>query len=324
MYISFSQNEEIVAVHLNLITVFRTEQDLIAFLRAADIRTSANHFTPHQSLLLLSRSRYQNPSTTSPFSLVTGHADEDAIMQHFDRALKILVCGDVFRFFSHYRTVPFLDMNPDAGTPQKTNFTASDGVSLEAECLIPESTKAVAVLSHPHPLYGGDMRNNVVQALFEALPQASIATLRYNFRGVQNSGGSHGEGRLELLDCQAAFSHATNLAASTPVFSVGYSFGADVSLSADSSSLAGWVGIASPLALLAPSEMKANSDSRPTLLLVPKNDQYRSFAEAQEISSDWTATTVQELATGDHFLFGETQQVTELVSSFVTDCTAEQ
>ena len=168
------------------------------------------------------------------------------------------------------------------------------------------------------------MRNNVVQALFEALPQASIATLRYNFRGVQNSGGSHGEGRLELLDCQAAFSHATDLAASAPVFSVGYSFGADVSLSADSSRLAGWVGIASPLALLAPSEMKANSDSRPTLLIVPKNDQYRSFAEAQEISSDWTATTVQELATGDHFLFGETQQVTELVSSFITDCIAEQ
>ena len=36
--------------------------------------------------------------------------------------------------------------------------------------------------------------------------QASVATFRYNFRSVQNSGGSHGEGKLEILDCQAAFS----------------------------------------------------------------------------------------------------------------------
>ena len=215
-------------------------------------------------------------------------------------------------------------MNADAGTPQKANFTASDGVAIEAECLIPESTSAIAVLSHPHPLYGGDMRNNVVQALFESLPKASVATLRYNFRGVQNSGGSHGEGKLELLDCQAAFSHAASLVPCVPVFSVGYSFGADVSLTADSSCLAGWVGIASPLTLLDPSDMKANSDSRPTLLLVPKNDQYRSFEEAQQISSDWMATTVQELATGDHFLFGETQQVTKLVRSFIAECAASE
>ena len=88
------------------------------------------------------------------------------------------------------------------------------------------------------------------------------------------------------------------------------------------SALAGWVGIASPLALLAPGDMKANSDARPALLLVPKNDQYRSFEEAQEIVSDWTAATVQQLDTGDHFLFGETQQVSELVSSFIADCIA--
>ena len=309
-------------MHLNLIPIFRTKQDLVAFFRTADIRAGTNDFSPHQSLLLLRCSRYQNSPATSPFCLITRNAHEDSIMQHFDRALKILVCGDVFRFFSHYRTVPFLDMNPDVGTPQKTNFTASDGVSLEAEYVIPESANAIAVLSHPHPLYGGDMHNNVVHALFEALPKASVATFRYNFRGVQNSGGSHGEGKLEILDCQAAFSHAAGLVPSVPVFSVGYSFGADVSLSADTSALAGWVGIASPLALLAPGDMKANSDARPALLLVPKNDQYRSFEEAQEIVSDWTAATVQQLDTWDHFLFGETQQVSELVSSFIADCIA--
>ena len=40
-----------------------------------------------------------------------------------------------------------------------------------------------AVLCHPHPLYGGDMHNNVVSALAHAFQQENIATLRFNFRG---------------------------------------------------------------------------------------------------------------------------------------------
>ena len=210
-------------------------------------------------------------------------------------------------------------MNTDAGIPQKANFTTRDGVSLEGEYLIPASTRAIAVLSHPHPLYGGDMHNNVVQALFEALPEASIATLRYNFRGVRNSGGTHGDGKLEVLDAQAAFECAVNLMRSTPLFSVGYSFGADVSLTASETALAGWVGIATPLALLEPAQMTAGSDERPTLLLVPENDQFRSFNEAQSISAEWAETKIEEIPQADHFLVGRTQPVVDLVNSFIAE-----
>jgi len=240
-------------------------------------------------------------------------------VEHLDRTLRIFLCGYISKFFCHDGTVPFAGMNADVGIPQKANFTTSDGVSLEGEYLIPASTRAIAVLSHPHPLYGGDMHNNVVQALFEALPKVSIATLRYNFRGVQNSGGTHGDGKLEVLDTQAAFEYAVSLMRSTPLFSVGYSFGADVSLTANEAELAGWVGIATPLALLEPTQMTAGSDERPTLLLVPENDQFRSFNEAQRISAEWAATQVEEIPRADHFLLGQTQPVVELVGSFIAE-----
>ncbi len=239
-------------------------------------------------------------------------------MKHFDRTFLIFVCSCVIWFFCHDGTVPFSDMNADSQPSQITNFQTSDGVEIEAEYRLSSDLRAIAVLSHPHPLYGGEMRNNVVQALFDALPSDGIGTLRYNFRGVGNSAGSHGNGELEVLDSQAAFAFASQLAETVPVFSVGYSFGADVSLAADGSELAGWIGIASPLALIEPKEMKAGLDERPTLLLVPENDQFRSIAEARGICEPWLATSLEEVAGADHFFLGFTQEVTERTSSFIS------
>ncbi len=84
-------------------------------------------------------------------------------------------------------------------------FSAS-GVVLEGIFEKPKGEApfpAVAVC-HPHPLYGGDMYNNVVAVICQALAQESIATLRFNFRGVGRSEGSHEEGVGEQADVSAA------------------------------------------------------------------------------------------------------------------------
>jgi alpha/beta superfamily hydrolase len=84
-------------------------------------------------------------------------------------------------------------------------FSAS-GVVLEGIFERPKGEApfpAVAVC-HPHPLYGGDMYNNVVSVICQALTQESIATLRFNFRGVGRSEGSHEEGIGEQADVSAA------------------------------------------------------------------------------------------------------------------------
>src|SRR5205807_6967937 len=80
----------------------------------------------------------------------------------------------------------------------------ADGLVLEGELAVPDEPWAAAVLAHPHPQFGGNMRSIVIGALFAALPSAGVAALRFNFRGVESSGGSFDDGRSERLDVVAA------------------------------------------------------------------------------------------------------------------------
>jgi len=79
---------------------------------------------------------------------------------------------------------------------------------LEGILAIPEGAGPfpAVIVCHPHPLYGGSMDNNVVYSLFEALTQASLASLKFNFRGVGGSQGEFGQGIGEQEDVEAAIS----------------------------------------------------------------------------------------------------------------------
>jgi alpha/beta superfamily hydrolase len=94
------------------------------------------------------------------------------------------------------------------------------------------SVAPAAVVCHPHPLYGGSMYNNVVEAILEALWQSGFATLRFNFRGVGASEGEHSGGVGEGDDAKAAmkFLLAQPGIASTQAVMAGYSFGAAVAM----------------------------------------------------------------------------------------------
>ncbi len=56
------------------------------------------------------------------------------------------------------------------------------------------------VICHPHPLMGGSMHNNVVEAIRDIFALHNYTTLRFNFRGAGNSTGSYDEGRGEQED----------------------------------------------------------------------------------------------------------------------------
>ena len=86
------------------------------------------------------------------------------------------------------------------------------------------------VVCHPHPLYGGDMYNNVVSVVCRALAQESIATLRFNFRGVGRSEGDHEEGVGEQDDVRAAldFLQSSDGVDKDRLGLAGYSFGTRV------------------------------------------------------------------------------------------------
>ncbi len=71
---------------------------------------------------------------------------------------------------------------------------------LPREDVIPEPPKAVAICCHPHPLFGGTMTNKVVHTIAKTFSQMGVPALRYNFRGVGKSEGTHDEGIGESKD----------------------------------------------------------------------------------------------------------------------------
>ena len=81
------------------------------------------------------------------------------------------------------------------------------------------------VITHPHPLYGGSMHNNVVESLVQAYQQAGYTTLRFNFRGVGGSQGEYDNGQGEQEDVNAAVHYLTEQG-KNEVDLAGYSFGA--------------------------------------------------------------------------------------------------
>lgn len=84
-----------------------------------------------------------------------------------------------------------------------------------------------AVVCHPHPLYGGSMQNNVVETLEEGFMLSGFSTLRFNFRGVGWSEGTHDEGEGEVRDVVAACAHLRGvLGQGARLVLAGYSFGA--------------------------------------------------------------------------------------------------
>ena len=90
-------------------------------------------------------------------------------------------------------------------------------------------SRGIAVIAHPHPLFGGTLDNKVVQTLARAFVQAGWTAVRFNFRGVGGSAGSHDEGRGELEDFLAVVQHAAPSGDGQPVLALaGFSFGAFV------------------------------------------------------------------------------------------------
>jgi hypothetical protein len=85
--------------------------------------------------------------------------------------------------------------------------------------------RAAAVFAHPHPLYGGTMRSKVVYHGAKALVGIGVAVLRFNFRGVGRSAGTHDGGIGEMDDYRAGISFMATRYPGLPLWAVGYSFG---------------------------------------------------------------------------------------------------
>ena len=165
----------------------------------------------------------------------------------------------------------------------------------------------VAVL-HPHPDYGGDRHNPVVDACFLAAVDAGWATVRFDFSSSDVA-----------VACAEADAALALLPAGLPLAVIGYSFGAAVAGMVTGPRITGWVLIAAPLGMVGPGEsLPVGTDPRPKLLLVPEHDQYCPPPAATEVTAGWDLTYVETVRGADHFLAGASAHVAQQAIAFLT------
>jgi alpha/beta superfamily hydrolase len=98
----------------------------------------------------------------------------------------------------------------------------SDGITIEG--LLNQVSDKGMIVTHPHPLYGGDMYNPVVKTIVKTYNAHEFTTLRFNFRGVGGSQGGYEDGIGELKDVRNAISFLLKMGIRS-ISLAGYSFG---------------------------------------------------------------------------------------------------
>ena len=303
MQVSFAEHDVVLAADFDLVAVFRAEQDAIADLGTAHVLAEGDDLGPDESLRHLCCCGDDDATHRPTLALTIGDVDEQAIVEHLDREL--LVGGH-----GRHGTVCSMPI-------ETVMIDALDGVQLRADLARVDGAAAGVVLTHPHPLYGGDRFNPIVDTLFGMLPAAGLSTIRFDFRGVNESEGTHDDGDSERLDVAAAVELLAFVDPDAPVWLVGYSFGALVALNVVDPRVVGWIAIAPPLAAF-PGRTLAATDHRPKLLLVPQHDQYSPPATTAEIIEPWQATEMRTIDSCDHFLVGRVRPIAETVGAHLT------
>ncbi len=178
----------------------------------------------------------------------------------------------------------------------------------------PDGARAAAVLCHPHPAYGGDRHNPVIEALYRALPGVGVATLRFDFGPAAAASGGDEAARAEVV---AALDRLAAEVGDVPLWLVGYSFGADVALAVDDPRHRGWVAVAPPMAYGGP-PAPGRGDARPALVLVPEHDRFSSPDAARAATAGWADATVEVIPMADHFLAGAAGIVADVVTAWLS------
>jgi alpha/beta superfamily hydrolase len=166
----------------------------------------------------------------------------------------------------------------------------------------PKAGAPVAVITHPHPLYGGDMHNPVVTSITDSFMRKGYATLRFNFRGTGASEGGFDDGLGERQDLLAALEWV-HQQTKAPICVAGYSFGAWVAAGA---AAAGQIG-KSPLFLVSPPvAFLTFAEVGPPLaieaVVVGRRDDFAPLPQVKTLLARWQASaTLAVIEDCDHF-----------------------
>ena len=217
-------------------------------------------------------------------------------------------------------------MSPLAGVPgagQSAHGTLP-GPAGDIECVIAaprEDVRGLAVVCHPHPLYGGAMSNKVVYTLASAAQARGLLTARFNFRGVGASQGVHDSARGETDDCLAVVDWMRAAHPGLPLVLAGFSFGSFVALRASARARpAALVSIAPPFGRYFDDAPLPPHPGCPWLAMHSRDDDTVDYAETAAILAGYAPPP--RLVTVDgagHFFHGRLGDVRDTVSAFLAE-----
>lgn len=197
----------------------------------------------------------------------------------------------------------------------ETSLATADGQTLEARWDNPEGVASgTVVLCHPHPLQSGTMRAPLMDQVTEGLVECGLSVLRFNFRGVGSSSGTHDFGRDELHDIDAAWAAATQ-DRSGPFGLAGWSFGAATSLVwiAGTGLAVPWVGIAPPVKGERSPALPTELPPAPRTFIIGDRDQFTTVAEMREYAQQ-VSGVVEVIKGSDHFFYFRERIVANLMA----------
>jgi uncharacterized protein len=188
--------------------------------------------------------------------------------------------------------------------------------TLEARLAAPPGARVGVVVSHPHPLYGGDMDNPVVDRIVEVCTARGIATLRFNFRGVGASSGRHDDGHGEQEDVRASLAHLQDvLGAGARVALAGYSFGAAMAAAvATTVPVAGLALVAPPMRVA--DIQRPSACAGPIVVVAGAEDQYCPAPALEALRAMLPEATVIVIEGADHFFFGSLMPLGDAVGAW--------
>jgi alpha/beta superfamily hydrolase len=207
-------------------------------------------------------------------------------------------------------------MNAAASRPhiEKVSLAGPAG-NIEAMVETPPDAdgRRIAVICHPHPVYGGTMTNKVVHMLAKSYNDLGVTAVRFNFRGVGMSDGAFDDGRGETLDTLAVIQWALERAPGARLWLGGFSFGGAVALRAAAQSQPERIVTVAP-AIRRVDVSRISPPQCPWLIVQGDNDE---LVDAQDVQA-WAAALnpAPELAllSGvDHFFHGRLNDLRDTV-----------
>lgn len=177
--------------------------------------------------------------------------------------------------------------------------------------------KKGVVVTHPHPLYGGDMYNMVVESIVYVYHMKGYSTLKFNFRGVGRSQGAYDNGLGEQKDVLSALSFLADMGMKR-IDLAGYSFGAWVNTHAlqKDTLTKQMIMVSPPVAFM---DFKSIVTMNPLKFVVTGNrDDIAPADMIEKMMSTWNPDACFEVIDGaDHFYGGYLNQLESVLSSSV-------